>query len=477
MVLLRLLPAGAAGEGPSRRGEAFGVLAALGVAAWNVAVVGGWFLAPSTLTASDFTQYCLAAVDMGRGAVEDVATSRSRFAAWLPGRLVGSVGVLDALWLGSTLPGVLLLHLGTYLWARALHSRAAGIAAVVAIGFFGPVVTMSRTVTFYPALVGCTAMATGLAVASVRWPRAAFLVPAEICTALLPLLDVRGLLWVPAPLVLMAVGVVRAGWRARIVAVVALVGAFELSWYGGRYAYAPRAQGIEAQAWFYADEAVRSAGLEAEFRYPPVGGGFVWGRSDERTLPRTVAVLREISAAIPPGVRDARAATEGRSRNVVPLVPLAGVAALAAVAGLFRSPLRLGAFVVSVAPYAVMVAQAAAIIAHPRYLGSGLAGLPVVLGVAAAALGGLDAGVRRAPWREGVLLLWFVVLSSRVLPQWGTSHFLDVHRHADEAPASVVLAARAGRHQEGCSFQMMKERAAGGAGDSRLFPTPDEPGR
>lgn len=472
LVVLRALPKGEAEARHPRLAEAVGVLAALAVGTWNVAQVGGWFLSPAVLTASDFTQYCHAAIDMGRGAVEEVATSRSRFAAWLPGQLVSSVGVLDALWLGSTLPGVLLLHLGTYLWARALHSRAAGIAAVIAIGFVPPVVTMTRTVTFYPALVGCTAMATGLAVAAVRWPRAPFLVGGAVACALLPLLDVRGLLWAPAPLFLLGVGVVRASWRARGVAALALFVAFEGSWYAGQFAYPARAQGMEAQAWFYADEAVRSAGLQAEFTYPPVGGGFVWGRTPIGTLPSTFAALREISEAIPPGVRTARAAMEGRTRNLMPLLPLAAAAGLAAAGALVRAPLRLGALLASMAPYAVMVAQAAAIIAHPRYLGSGLAGLPVLVGVAAAALSGAGEGPRRLPWREAALVGWFLLLGSRLLPPLGTNHFLEVRHLGDEAPASTVLAARSGRLQDGCTRQMIGERRKGGTGDSVLFPTP-----
>ena len=475
LLVLRALPKESEPARSPAWAEAVGVLAALGIGTWHVVQVGGWFLTPSTLTASDFSQYCHAAIDMGRGAVDAVATSRSRVAAWLPGQLVASVGVLDALWLGATLPGVLLLHLGTYLWARALHSRAAGIAAVVGIGFVPPVVAMTRTVTFYPALVGATALATGLAVASVRWPRWPFFVGGAVMCALLPLLDVRGLLWVPAPVALLCLGMVRATWKTRAVAVLALALCFPASWQAGRFAYPANAQGMEAQAWFYADEAVRGAGLQAQFTYPQVGGGFIWGRTSVFQLPQTFEALRAISEAIPPGVRSARAAVEGRTANLLPLLPVAVAAALAAVAGLWRTPLQLAAAAVSVAPYAVMVAQAAAIVAHSRYLGSGLAALPVLFGVAAAALAGAGPLAARLPLREGLVVGWFLLLGSRLLPSFGQGHFLSLRNLADEAPASVVRVARTGRFQDDCSRQMVKERRAGGTGDSRLFPTPDAP--
>jgi hypothetical protein len=459
LALLRLLPRG---EEP-RRAERIAVATAAAVAAWNVLVVGGWFLAPASLTASDFGDYCGAALAVAHDRTRDFPATRSRVAAWLPGALVGRVGVIDALWLGAALPGAVCLHAGVYLWARALHSRAAAVAAVVAVGLVGPVVAMGRVITFYPPLLGTAALATGLGVASVRWPRAAFLAAGAVATAALPLLDVRGILWVPAPLLLLVAGAIRAGTRVRVLAAVVLVAAFEGSWWLGRVAYSAETTGLEGQAWHYTRDAARFAGVHLP---GDAGSGFVWGRSDVRALPGTFARLRDVADALPDEARSSPQAASGRSLYVFPVGGLAIAAGLVAIAALRREPARAFALVVSVAPYVVTTLQAALVVPLPRHLAAGLAGLPALVGVAGATLAGAGEGGR---WRALALVAWLVLLSSRVLPP--IAPFLEVRTFADEAPTSTVWDARDGAARSACAQALVDERARGGTGDSRIFPT------
>ena len=119
----------------------------LGAAVLGTLLSSAWmtryFLFRFSLTTSDFGQYCESLGAFRSGALEEWAKQRSLVAGTLPGLLADSFGVVDALFIGALVSHVA-MGFGIYLWARAAHSRLAGLVAVMLAASVAPLVHLSR---------------------------------------------------------------------------------------------------------------------------------------------------------------------------------------------------------------------------------------------------------------------------------------------------------------------------------------------
>ena len=106
-----------------------------------------YFLFRFSLTASDFGQYCESLGAFRGGDLALWAKQRSLVAGTLPGLLSDSLGIVDALLVGALISHVV-MGFGIYLWARAAHSRLAGLVAVMLASAVAPLVHLGRTITF-----------------------------------------------------------------------------------------------------------------------------------------------------------------------------------------------------------------------------------------------------------------------------------------------------------------------------------------
>ncbi len=383
------------------------------------------------LSAADFDHYCELVSRVAAGNMHDYWGVRLPAPAWLPAAASGGLGLIDGLALQSFLCLVTTCA-GLYLWGLSLHSRVAGLAAALLVGAVGPVAFLARDVSFYPAVVAGSVLLAGAVAALVRfrswWPA----LIAGVAAALLLMADVRGVLFA-APLVAVGLGfaAVRArSWRGALLRTGLLLAPVVLSWFVTRAVVAPQTIGLEVQAVMYADQAVRNAGgspeqLAAQQNRARARPGFVWGRSSPLAIPGTFLFLSRLTEAIPAEARDAGWNVDLRERHLLPwLVP--GLLALVICGvGLLRRPWRMVALLLCVAPFLGMLWATGRVLPQERHLATGLAALPLLLGLAVALLaeGGVrgqsDAEPSRAlPLRRGVLLLAITAALLGLPPTW-----------------------------------------------------------
>ena len=224
------------------RGLGLGLLAAVISCAWisHFSLLGGRFVAP------DFSRYCgnLAVVMDGEWWAWHEASSL--LPAWILSPIAGQVGLMDALAWGALL-GFGVTAAACYWWASVLHSRLAGIAAVLFCLCMMPLVVMSRSLTFYPLHVAVFTLATATAtVALVRKTKGALLM-AGVAIGLALLMDVRGLLFaLPAFGAAVLASYKRPLWRTffRLLLVLAPLTA---SWHMADRAYPDPSVSLEEQ--------------------------------------------------------------------------------------------------------------------------------------------------------------------------------------------------------------------------------------
>lgn len=132
-----------------------GVALALGLV---MALLCHLMLAPAHLdgprASDDFGEYCstAGALAAGAGVARQNHVIRPVFPGLLASLAVRALGVVDGLALASLVCFGLLAAV-YYLWGVVLHGRAAGVLAAVALGGVGPLVVLSRHLSFYPELV------------------------------------------------------------------------------------------------------------------------------------------------------------------------------------------------------------------------------------------------------------------------------------------------------------------------------------
>jgi len=353
--------------------------------AWSA----GAYLEGGPYTASDFAEYC-EVVDATLEGRAHASGQRSLVVAGLLAPLVSALGVLDGFAVGAA-AGVGVTAAGVYLWAHALAGRTAAVAGAVFVVACAPLAVFARTLTFYPSVVAASALASGATAMALRTRTTPWLALAAAAAAAAPLFDVRNVLWTAAcaPLVLLAALVPPPGapfhWL-RALARVALVPLFLVtSWQIGSTTLPAMAAGtLEEQTRAFTND-VRRLATGAPPLPPCAGRGFKWGRFAVRELPVTVACLSRMSAGIPPAA--AREANGGGrwARAVGPWMPLLGVGALLAAAGMSRErALRQLGVLVLLAPAVPFVITAATAWQDPnwRRIGAMFVPMPVLLGVA-----------------------------------------------------------------------------------------------
>lgn len=144
---------------------------------------------------------------------------------------------------GYVTAGVFLASAGTYalvvgaaLGGRALAGSWAGGLAALAIPLVRVTAESSHWVTLYPPLAGVTGLALGLGCVYARWPRWWWAAATGLTAALAWSLDTRGLVVMPAILVLLGVGLSRRGsWRGRGVALALFVVGLAPTWICARF--------------------------------------------------------------------------------------------------------------------------------------------------------------------------------------------------------------------------------------------------
>lgn len=380
---------------------------------------------------SDFPEHCATMAAGIQGRWDDWTVNRSVLAG-LPSVWAGRrVGVLDGLLAGAVF-GAGLTAAALYLWARALHGRVAGIAAVVLGGAVAPVALLARTLSFYPTSTGLFCLSCALAAAAVRWRHSLWaLAVGGVGVGLALLVDVRGLVWALALLPAVAgVALLDKPWRVPLrllVVALPLWASFQL----GPRAYVEGHVTLEVQANVVRMLQERDDPAAARFAGWAPTGGFVWGRSPVEGLPDTLRTLwwyREVAAA-----RAGREQGENYrlATQVAPWGAVVSVAALLAAWTLRRRPLLVLAGLATVAPFVAAWQGAIGIQrAHLRFLSSSMPFVALLLGLALAALavgpvlrptprrGGGPPVPRPGPARAGVVTLALLLLVLGVVPSW-----------------------------------------------------------
>jgi hypothetical protein len=286
----------------------------------------------------------------------------------------------------------MLMGVGLFLWARAIHSRLAGVCAVLLACCVAPLVHLTRTVTFYPETVaGYVLSAAGVTLA-LRYRNLTAVMVSTLATGLVLVLDVRGLIWaLPALGLTTAVVMAQASWLRRLagtaIMAVCLFGSFQL----GRITAWESTPSLEQQTVFYVDEALRrfspddpSAGLKiTEESYK---SRFIWGETDPLNIPKTFLYLWDIKKALPEGLKDHPETSYSRRVHVTPWYVPAAFGLCLAVFGARRRMLLAIGLIGTFLPFAFALRSASTMVSHSRYFATGITMIPVLLGVGLAVL-------------------------------------------------------------------------------------------
>lgn len=407
-----------------------GLGAALTAATLSTALLSVHLTEYYPLSAADFDHYCELVARVAAGDALPSPGVRLPPPAWLPAALSGGLGLIDGLALQSFLALVATCG-GLYLWGLAVHGRTAGLCAALLAGTVGPVGFLARDLSFYPVVVGSSVLLAAAVAASLRfrvaWPSSL----AGLAAAVVLLADVRGVLFA-VPLV--SLGLVAAlvrgrGWRGCGLRVGLLLLPVVASWFVAAAVVPEQTVGLERQAVLYADQGVRDAGgspglLASEQAETQRDTGFVWGVAPIRDLPGTFLFSSRLLGRIPPDLRDSPQNRQLRQRHLLPWALPALLAFAVALVGLARRPWRLAALVLCAAPFASMLWATGQVLPQERHLATGLAVLPLLLGVGVAVLAEGAPGAANPggggpwPWRRALLLVGLLVAMLGLPPSW-----------------------------------------------------------
>lgn len=488
-LLLRALPWG---RGALERPPAWRVDLPLGAAAAVVVALSSTMFLSHPLTeyfplsAADFGQYCELVARVAVGDVEQHTGVRMPGPAVLPAALIPWVGLIDGLAIQSFLALVATCG-GLYLWGLVLHGRLAGLCTVVLVGGILPLAFLSRDLSFYPVVVASSVVSAAGVASMVRFRGPSSAALTGLAVAVLLLTDVRGVLFA-APLLALSLlfSVVRArAWRFALVRLALVLAPVVASWFVARAVVPSGLTGLQMQAVMYADQAVHNAGedsgilapLKARAEREP---GFVWGHRSPIELAATFGFLRELTARIPPAVRDSEQNRRMRADHLTPWVLPGMVSLVICVLGLWRQRWRLAALLLCIGPFLSMLWATGQVLPQERHLATGLAVLPLLMGIAVAVLAGAHAGSgggdsapapRSHPWRY-VLLVGAIAAALCGLPPTWLGHRAGWRRGIVQSePRTVLQAVHDGGRDGGehCSEALARGRADP-HWPSRLYP-------
>ncbi len=338
------------------------------------------------ITASDFSDYCTAVSNVRNQKFNGFPAPRSVFAAMFPGILSRYFGVLTALEI-TACASMAVLCGAIFLQARAIHSRTAGIAAVLIAASIPPLVLVSRTVTFYPEIVACSSLAVATAACTLRFRGWAWWFIAGVASAASLVMDVRGLVWAaPAVGICLATACFRPGpaWmRAlRVVLLLAPVAVAHrfapLAWY--------RPDSLQMQSFHYVQDGARLMGEPAiQIREPGPTEVYTFGMDPISQLPAAIQYLRYTQASVPEAVKRKNSYAEFPRQVAMWKTPFAVAAVLAALS-LWRRPFLLVLGVATLAPALMALRTAMTTLPQPRQVSAGAVALAIIGGIAYAAL-------------------------------------------------------------------------------------------
>lgn len=350
-----------------------------------------YFLLMAPLSASDFSQYCESIGAFRAGDLDGWVKQRSLVAGALPAWLAGRIGVIDGLFVAA-ISSTAALGSGVFLWARAVHSRQAGLMAALIACVVAPLVLLSRTTTFYPEAVASYVLCAAGVSLALRYRRLPAVFAGALGLGLVLLIDVRGLIWaLPAFGLLCAACVAAPGWLRRLggltIVGVVLWASYQV---GGQTSW-DQTPSLEVQASYYVDEALRraepdnaKAGISHKDAVFPVR--YVWGRSPIQDIPKTLSFLAELNALLPADIGDLPETQYFRRVHVMPFLWPALLCLGLALWGIRRRPFLLLGFLGGLLPFAIALRSASMTVAHVRYIATGVAMVPVILGVGFAVL-------------------------------------------------------------------------------------------
>lgn len=391
----------------------------------------GWmaryFVGVRPLTASDFGQYCESLAAFRSSGLDGWVPQRSLVAGSLPGLFAESLGIVDGLLVGATLSHVA-MAIGLFLWARAAHSRMAGVTAALMATAVAPLVHLSRTVTFYPETVAVCVLSAAGAVLSMRYRRLPAFAFSALASGLVLLVDVRGLLWaLPAVGITLVAAMLAPRLHRKLLGVVFVVAALAASHEVGKRTTWDTSPSLELQTVYYVDEAIRrfqpnQRGLDTE-NYM-TGSQFIWGRSGTSTIPQTLRFLVDLRAMVPEGIEMQHETAYSRRVHLAPWVVPGAAGLLVGIIGAFRRKWLAAALVGSTVPFAVALQGTSQMVSHSRYLANGITMIPVVLGVGMATvywgrLQTTDRTARRILTRtDGAAIGLLIVVLLGMVPTW-----------------------------------------------------------
>ncbi len=339
------------------------------------------------ITSSDFQDYCFATLSFQNRAWELWPSQRTVLSGVLSGLLAPYFGILGAL-VHATVLSTLALMVVLFLWARAVGGRWAGWLTIAWAPCCAPLVLLSRTVSFYPAvalLQAFAAAAVAGAIARGTWP---WLLASAAGMYLLPLADLRSVTLVVALLpgaVLAGLLAPKRPWWWRLLAAALPVVTVGLAWETGRWAYPASPASLQMAVQRYAEDAGRLAGVSWQLPAMPRESEFWWGRGSPTRVFDAMRYLAAVDASRPERL-SFLVASAGVAPELHALKLPAGLLAAAAILYTVRRPRRLLALVVSAVPFFLLLRSALLTLPHPRQLALGAVSLPVVAGVGSAGL-------------------------------------------------------------------------------------------
>lgn len=354
------------------------LLAGVGVGLLDTLWMVRFHLVGWPLTASDFSQYCDAVVALTHGASEQVPLQRSVVAGLLPALFARELGVVGGLAAAAGVSACLLVG-GIYLWARTLAGREVGVLAALLTGTIGPILLLSRTITFYPEATAGVLLASGFSIAFLRWRNSPVALLAGLSLGLALCLDVRNVLYVlPALGVsLWAVLLSPGAWGWRSWRLLLLLGPVYLSWWVAHQHVSFQTPGLLLQTAYFLRDAQRIAGHSQWVQIS--GHDFLWGRSLPWELPGGIQAVQRLTEEVAQQLKAAPNVATVRDLHVGPWQQPTLFAILGMVWALRHQPLLLVASVGLMVPYLGALVLATQILPHARYLGMSMAPLPVLL--------------------------------------------------------------------------------------------------
>lgn len=332
-------------------------------------------------------------------------------------QLTASIGIESAL-LWTAFLSQAILGMALYLWGRALHGRLAGVLTVLFALSVGPLVVLTRSLSFTPPTVAALALVGALVALAERLRQGFMVALAGLALALAPWLDARGWMWaLPGFCLLIAVSLAERKTRWIAFLSVPMI----LSW------------GI---ASYLQPEALQQ-------------GAFIWG-SAAAAAPKAEQALTDLLPL-----------REQLSPYLLPGLLSLGISAI----GLQR-PWQIAALLLTLLPNVLVLQD---IGEAPRYLPLSLMGIPLLMAVACAEYlnepwigwGRLGAFLdrRRAAYRKGAAWLGValvVLLVLGIVPSWlsPVAHWRMPLRGMNDPQTDVA-------EQSRCVAALMADDAAG----------------